>query len=880
MLLRKSIAVPIILILIIISTGTLLVGYMINIDDLETAMKAREIDKAKNIHNIIDYRIKKEISDLKTSSLLIKTHNELHSAAINYFISGNIAPLKKVMDNIYPNLNTDIFVVTDEKGIVVYRANDPKKRGDSHAGIWGFDEAISGEDIVSASKGPRGWAVRALTPISSGSKNYGVIILGKRIDDNFAKKIYDETQTHVSFGTLKGVVSSSLPQEQRKFHDNKIIEKSLLEKKTFFIEDQNNQKNIMYSPLKVGDESFGLIVQTDMSPVYQLLAQSKKKLLRCYLAVLSAVIMSGIMLTFYLIRPLRSLRERSREIIKKFSGNEPEQEKDGNEIETSVHAFDVMVETIERHIVELKTAQEEIESGQKFLQSIMDGVTDSIIVLGTDYQVKLMNKAARRFSVGDSAFESPLYCYQVNHKSDRPCSGADEACPVSAVLKTKMPVTLIHTHTDKDGAQSKFEILASPVFDENGDVVQIIETSRDITNRLILEDAKRKLDERIMLEQKEQSIITLAGGIAHDFNNILMGVLGNAELLNLYLSHEDKHREYTGNIIASVERMAGLTKQLLAYARTGIYQPKAVFINSHIKEVLNLAYKGQAMNIEVILDLSDDLSPVFADPGQINQVLISLFNNAFEAMEKSNGKLFVQTSNDMNKAAWECRLFRHEHPAGDYVHIRVSDTGPGIPENMLKRIFEPFYTTKFMGRGLDLPAVSGIIQRHNGCISVDSELGKGTIFDIYLPCAKGLPEDIKPIAVQPLTETKAGTILIADDEPQILSLLTDILTRMGYKVLKAMDGIEAFEIFKKEKEKIKLAILDIQMPRMDGKRLFMEIKALNPDARVLISTGYDEKTASEGIGENQPDGFIQKPYRASVLREKVREILGEQEADI
>lgn len=876
MLLRKSIAVPIILILIIISTGTLLVGYMINIDDLKAALKSRELNKAEYIHNIIDYRIRSEMAGLKTSLRLIKNHNELHSAAVNYFTSGNIAPLKKVMDDIYPNLNTDIFLATDKKGIVIYRANDPEKRGDSHAGIWGFEEAISGEDIIAASKGPRGWAVRAFTSVSSGTKNYGVIIIGKRIDDNFAKKIYDETQTHVSFGTLNGIVSSSLPLEERNFHDIEFIKKSLLEGKTFFTEDQNNQKNIMYSPVTVIDESFGLIVQTDMSPVYQLLAQSKKKLLKGYIIILLAVIMSGIMLTLYLIRPLRSLRDKSREIIKKISGNTPEQKKDSNEIETSVNAFNLMVETIEKHIAELKTAHNEIESGQKFLQSVIDGISDSIVVIGTDYQIKLMNSTAKRFSLDDSAFEGPLYCYQANHKSNKPCNLNGEECPVSSVLKTKMQVTLIHTHTDKDGAQYKYEILASPVLDENNEIVSIIEISRDITNRLLLEETRRKLDERLLTEQKEQSIVTLAGGIAHDFNNILMGVLGNAELLQMELPPDSRYKDFTKNIIASSERMAALTKQLLAYAKTGIYRPEAISINSHIKEVLNLIHKGKAMDIDVILDLSDGLCPVFADPWLINQLLIGLFNNAFEAMEKTGGKLFVQTSNVPDKAAWKCQTFKTEYPAGDYICIRISDTGPGISKDMFKKIFEPFYTTKFMGRGLGLAAAAGITQRHNGCISVDSEPGKGAVFDIFLPCSKEIiREVIKPEVIRSDSKPAGDTILVADDEPQILSLLNDILAMMGYKVLKALNGTEALEIFKKEKDKVKLAILDIQMPGIDGRKLFAEMRAINPSIKVIISTGYDEKTAIEGMDANPPDGFIQKPYRTMALKEMIRQMLKE-----
>ncbi|MBI5641675.1 MAG: PAS domain-containing protein [Nitrospirae bacterium] len=529
---------------------------------------------------------------------------------------------------------------------------------------------------------------------------------------------------------------------------------------------------------------------------------------------------------------------------------------------------------IARNVSEIRQTQRAMESERKFLQTIIDGITDPIMVIDTNYRVQLMNRAANSCSRGGTYMPGSGFCYEISHGSDTPCSSEEHPCPLREARTKKEAVIVTHRHLKKDFSEHVVEIHASPIFDEQGEVLQIIEVSRDVTEKLKMEELRENLARRLAQEQKEESISTLAGGMAHDFNNILMGVLGNAELLRMRLENAEKERVLADNIIQSAQRMADLTNQLLAYAKGGMYQPKIMFVNSAILEALNMSHKGKALDIEVKTELADDIWPVFADPGQITQVMLNLFNNAFEAMEKAGGCLAVTTVNKEDRDSWQCLSFKHSHAAGDYVHISISDTGPGIPRPLQERIFEPFFTTKFLGRGLGLAAAAGIIQNHCGCISVDSKKGAGAAFDIFLPRALSAAEELMSGLTPPAKEETPVTILVVDDEPQIIFFLEEVLRQLGYNVLAVDSGIKALELFRDEKDAIELAILDIQMPDMDGNRLFQEIKTIKPELKVIISSGYDEKTALAEMEHCRPDSFIQKPYQIAALEKKLQELLG------
>ncbi|MBI5640373.1 MAG: response regulator [Nitrospirae bacterium] len=520
----------------------------------------------------------------------------------------------------------------------------------------------------------------------------------------------------------------------------------------------------------------------------------------------------------------------------------------------------------------IDSREKELKSANAFVQSVLDGVAESVMVIDHDYRVIAMNRVAKEEHFGDGPIPERIFCFRISHHRDEPCRGEDHPCPLKEVLRTKKPVAVAHNHFKQDGTEATYDLLASPIFDEKGEVMYVIEINRDITDQIMKEKEQKKLEERLFVEQKDQSISTLAGGIAHDFNNLLMGVLGNAELLRIRLRPDRKEEVLIDNIVKSSDRMANLVRQLLAYAKGGKYELQVLSLNDLIRKVMNMTHTGKFRKADVALDLAEDLWPVYADPRQIDQTLVNLFTNAFEAMEEKGGRLTVRTANIKGKVSWECAL-KHSHPAGDYVYIGVSDTGHGIHSNIKEKIFDPFFTTKFMGRGLGLSAVAGIIQNHDGCVSVDSQEGKGTELHIFLPRAVERTSEAAAMTAQAENKGLKKTILIAEDEPQVGQLIIEVITDMGYEPVLSVNGLDAFEMFTQKKDTIQLVILDIQMPGMDGKQLFREIRAIAPDMKVLISSGYNEKTALEGITADGPDGFIQKPYRLEALKKKIEDIL-------
>jgi PAS domain S-box-containing protein len=389
---------------------------------------------------------------------------------------------------------------------------------------------------------------------------------------------------------------------------------------------------------------------------------------------------------------------------------------------------------VAHNITELKQTQNELEGVRAFLQSVIDGVTESIMVIDTNYRIRLINKTANNLHAVDLPLTDSHLCYKISHHSNEPCHGEEHPCPLKKVIETKEPATLIHRHKRVDGTEYVIEIGASPIFDNDGEVKGIIEVGRDITEKLRLEEEEKEFRARLFQQQKDQSIALIAKGIAHDFNNLLGTVIGNVDLLQMGTAPKEDECGIVEAIGSAAHRMSDLTTQLLAYAKGGTYKLDKFVLNSLILQTLKFAHTGTAAKIKTAHHLEKDLWPVVADPGQMKQMLVNIFSNAFEAMEEEGGTLTVNSSNKVKESDWECP-FNNMHPAGNYISIDISNTGPGIPEKISKQIFEPFYTTKSLGRGLGLAAVAGIVQNHGGCVSIESN-SEGTTFHILLPKAE------------------------------------------------------------------------------------------------------------------------------------------------
>ena len=368
-----------------------------------------------------------------------------------------------------------------------------------------------------------------------------------------------------------------------------------------------------------------------------------------------------------------------------------------------------------------------------------------------------------------------------------------------------------------------------------------------------------------------EAIGTLAGGIAHDFNNLLMGIQGRTSLMLMNIDSSHPNYVHFKEIEDIVKRGADLTKQLLGFARGGKYEVKPTDINNLISKSSDM-FARTKKEISVYGKYQEGIWTVEVDKGQIEQVLLNLYVNAWQAMP-GGGELYLRTENITLDKSY---VKPFDIKPGRYVKISISDTGIGMDEATRQRIFEPFFTTKEMGRGtgLGLASAYGIIKNHEGFINVYSEQGQGTTFNIYLPASDKEIIKEKELPCELLKGTE--TVLFVDDEEMIREVGGALLGQLGYKVLSAGNGKEAVEVYSNNKDKIDMVVLDMIMPEMGGDKAYDKMKEINPDIKVLLSSGYSVNGDATKIMKRGCDGFIQKPFNMKQLSKSIREILDKQ----
>jgi PAS domain S-box-containing protein len=411
----------------------------------------------------------------------------------------------------------------------------------------------------------------------------------------------------------------------------------------------------------------------------------------------------------------------------------------------------------------------------------------------------------------------------------------------------------------KDGKERIFSASGAPNFDSEGQVISLVGILRDITDQTFLEA-------RLRQAKKMEAIGTLAGGIAHDFNNLLMGIQGYTSLILLKLDENHPFYEKLIGINQQVQSGVDLTRQLLGFARGGKYEVKSVDLNQILQQSSEMFGRAKK-EIRIHRRFQEDLWTVEVDLGQIEQSLINLYMNAWQAMP-GGGSIYLETENILFTTHGSYQL-----TPGKYVKISIMDTGEGMDEGIIERIFEPFFTTKEMGRGtgLGLAMVYGIIKSHGGSIFAKSKKGQGSTFTIYLPAT-----DKKMVLKgKPAEKAVRGdeTILLVDDEEVILTVTREILETLGYRVLSASNGQEAISIYQQKNKNISLVILDMIMPDLKGSQTYDHLKEINTQVKVLLSSGYSIDGQATQLIEKGCRAFIQKPYTISELSKKVREIL-------
>ena len=503
-------------------------------------------------------------------------------------------------------------------------------------------------------------------------------------------------------------------------------------------------------------------------------------------------------------------------------------------------------------ITERKQAEEALLASEEKYRSMMESMKDAAYICSPELRIEYMNPAMIDRVGRDATGE---FCHQAIYGNDEKCSW----CVLDQVQQGE--------HVDHEVANPKnnnyYSTSNSPIHHADGSISKLT-IARDITR-------VKKIESQLQQSQKMEAVSTLSGGIAHQFNNALYAITGNIDLLEMDFPDDENVANYAKEMKGSTRRMTQLTAQLLAYARGGKYQTKTVLLNDFLKESLLTIKYSIDSTIHVDTDLPQDILNVKIDITQMQMVLSNVLSNASEAME-GEGSIRIVCRNKM--ITDKTVIDFPELKPGNYACLSITDDGKGMDEETRTRIFEPFFTTKFEGRGLGMAAAFGIVKNHNGWISVDSELGKGTIVKIYLPAVEApVKKDAKP---KPKTEwiKGEGTILVIDDEDPVINVSRAMLERMGYRVLEAKTGQEAIDVVKNFDGEIELAMLDILLPGIGGESIYPLLMKARPNLKVIVFTGYSIKGPAQNILNAGAEGFIQKPFSMSELSEKLKKILG------
>ncbi len=442
-------------------------------------------------------------------------------------------------------------------------------------------------------------------------------------------------------------------------------------------------------------------------------------------------------------------------------------------------------------------------------------------------------------------------------------------------VKEETTIQTINRSLQTDGMLKNLEIVLHTRSDVKKDIILNANVLGDFTQEeyailFLFKDITeiKLIQQQLLQSQKLESVGLMASGIAHDFNNILAAIIPNAELIKLSSPIESENYKRALIIEKSAVRATEIANKLLTFTRGQEQQKEWIDLNAIIENTVELLKSTLPSEVQVDLDLADDLSIVHADPTQMEQVLINLILNAKDAMP-DGGTIFISTSNETIE-----ERFQHTHLSpGNYVQLIVKDTGTGIPPEVISKIFDPFFTTKEIGKGtgLGLSMVYGIVQNHKGHVFVDSQVDKGTQFSIYLPATGKRTQSTHDHSMPERSHQKGKTILIVDDEKNVREVLGDILEFLGHEVILADSGQAALKIYDENHTRIDYIILDLRMPKMDGRMTLQKLKLKNPQVKVIATSGFDANSR-QTYEEMGIVGFLKKPYNITRVSRMLEEI--------
>jgi len=523
-------------------------------------------------------------------------------------------------------------------------------------------------------------------------------------------------------------------------------------------------------------------------------------------------------------------------------------------------------------IAERKRVEEALRESEKKYRRLHESMTEAFVSVDMNGRIWESNRAFQSM-VGYSEDELRQLTY--SDITPEKWHTLEKSVVEEQILVQGHADSYEKEYRKRDGTVFPVELNTFLISNEAGNPAGMWAIMRDITERKKMEEERRRIDVRVREVQKLESLGVLAGGIAHDFNNLLMAVLGRADLALLSLSEGSPAYEHVEEIIRASHRAAELCQQMLAYSGRGRFVVKRHDLSEIVREMGQILDVSVSKNALVRYSLADNLPAVEADATQISQVVMNLIINASDALDEMRGIITITTGVAQCDEAFLAESYLDDKlPGGTYVYLEVSDTGCGMDSETQSRIFDPFFSRKFTGRGLGLAAVMGIVRGHKGAIKVSSEAGKGTTFKIFLPAVEWKAGDKAKVEEPAVSPQIGGTILLVDDDPYIRDVASEMLLQLGFQVLIAANGLEGLNVFKIHGKKIACVILDLTMPEMDGEEAFRELRKMQSDVRVILSSGYNEQEATKRFVGRGLAGFIQKPYTIKGLRSELQRVLG------
>jgi PAS domain S-box-containing protein len=499
-----------------------------------------------------------------------------------------------------------------------------------------------------------------------------------------------------------------------------------------------------------------------------------------------------------------------------------------------------------------------LDSEERFRKIFEDGPLGMAVVDSDHHFVRVNKTFCDMLGYGQHEL-STLTLVELTHPDDRVVNGRLTEQPFfSEIQGVKQEKRLL-----KRSGEPLWAYLTASVIGNGEEEARIgMVMIEDITER-------KRAEEALRLAQKMESLGILAGGVAHDFNNLLVAILGQSSLaLSMLPPHFPAHKHIERSVKAA-ERAADLTQQLLAYTGRGPFVLQPVHLNTLIRENLHLLEAVIPKNVQLLLDLAEAIPPVEADPSQLQQVIMNLILNAAEAIDDRPGTVIartgIQTVNGDEPAYWQ-RTHKPLEP-GSYVSLQVSDNGCGMDRETLSKIFDPFYTTKFTGRGLGLAAVLGIVRGHKGGLRVSSKPGEGTTFDLLFPFCEIDQEEPSQTGPSEARAVARGSVLVIDDEEPVRVAVSDMLELEDIRVVTAENGHEGIALYQERMNEVDVVLLDLSMPGLSGEETLEKLQQIDPNVRVILSSGYSEAEVSRRFEGKGLVGFIPKPYRLQTLLE-------------